>query len=290
MSDAQAAPTVRPSSGKYTARGADARCRELAILAEIHALPADSPRRGALVQELIRVGEYHNQAKSLAYRWRSPYIDREDLVQAAMAGLCDAIDRYDPAKLRDPSSVGAKGRRGTGWTGYAWQWMRLRVSEAARAQGGIVAPKSSEIEAAGLVAKVLRKRPDATDEEIRQATGLSLARVAEARQGRRTQSWQAFGERLRRHRAALSQQVAEAQDQAQSCERQAAVRAALSRMSPATRKVVYAHLGDSAAELAQEDAEAQAAAMPRPDSARAMLRLALDNLRDELAPALYDRE
>mgnify|MGYP000022181621 FL=1 len=114
-------PRTKPS------RGAAARARELQLLGEIRTLQP-GPQRQALIVELIRVGCWRKQVEAIAWRWACRTIDREDLVQAGMVGVLTAIDRFDPAKLRD----------GAGWVNYCHLWAQAMVSRAVSRQSAIV--------------------------------------------------------------------------------------------------------------------------------------------------------
>ena len=259
---------------KYLSRGIDARQREIAILREVQDLgDRDPEHREALVTELIRVGEWENQAKAFAWRWRSGGIAKEDITHAAIEGLLEAVKRFDSGKLID----------GKGWISYAHLWMRLRVMELARKQGAIVAESAGEIQAELRVRRALTSRPDASDEDLRTSCNLSAEAVARARQGRRASYSPRFG--TRRHERALIADV-ESRDRTETIDRQVAVAAALAKMSPVARRLVMESMG--ADDLLAEDAEAQAVVPPKSKAARRfILEGALDSLRQELGEAMY---
>lgn len=125
------------------ARDSTARARELQILAELKGVKGR--RRELLILELVRVGEWMPQARALASRYRSQTCGADDLIQAALHGLLECVDRYDPAKLND----------GRGWVSWVYQRMWWRVSECARLQGAIVIEADSERRA---VRRGLRQR------------------------------------------------------------------------------------------------------------------------------------
>ena len=97
--------------------------REVAILQALRG-EQDPRKRQRLHGEMIRVGQWLPQIKALARRWRCDGIDQEDFEAAGMMGLLEAAQRYD----------GRAG--GEGWPTYATQWVRRRMQELARAQGG----------------------------------------------------------------------------------------------------------------------------------------------------------
>lgn len=102
---------------------------EVVILRELCAT-TDPRARQRLQGELLRVGEWLPQIKALARRWACEGIEAEEFEQAGLMGLLEAASRYD-------------GRAdGEGWPTYATTWIRRRMQELARAQGGPIVPET----------------------------------------------------------------------------------------------------------------------------------------------------
>lgn len=83
--------TSPPEGGRW---GPAQRERERALLAELHSLPADDPRRDALRDELVVM--HLPLVRHLARRYRDRGEQFEDLVQVGTVGLIKAVDRFDP--------------------------------------------------------------------------------------------------------------------------------------------------------------------------------------------------
>ena len=82
----------------------------------------DPQTRGRLKRILISVGNWDRQIRALARRWRCDGVELEEFQSAGLQGLMEAADRYDG--------------RPSGWPTYATTWIRRRVQELARLQGG----------------------------------------------------------------------------------------------------------------------------------------------------------
>lgn len=95
---------------------------EVVILRELRAT-TDPRARQRLQGDLLRVGEWLPQIKALARRWACEGIEPEEFAQAGLQGLLEAASRFD-------------GGDGEGWPTYATTWIRRRMQELARAQGG----------------------------------------------------------------------------------------------------------------------------------------------------------
>lgn len=121
----------------------DAELDVLRRLAVVRRLASASPRKQqALLQELVRVGEWMPQVKREARRWSSASLPMEDLVQAGLMGLLEAAQRFDPQR---PAGPPEDPRPGWGWVNYAYAWVRLRISEAGRQGESIVAVKAGAL-------------------------------------------------------------------------------------------------------------------------------------------------
>ena len=84
----------------------------------------DPQTRGRLKRILISVGSWDRQIRALARRWRCEGVELEEFQSAGLQGLLEAADRYDG--------------RPSGWPTYATTWIRRRVQELARIQGGSI--------------------------------------------------------------------------------------------------------------------------------------------------------
>jgi len=82
----------------------------------------DPQTRTRLKKLLIEVGSWTRQIRSLARRWRCEGVEPEEFQAAGLQGLLEAADRFDPSR--------------GGWATYATSWIRRRIQELARAQGG----------------------------------------------------------------------------------------------------------------------------------------------------------
>ena len=85
--------TSPPEGGRW---GPAQRERERALLTELHELPADSPRRTPLRDELVVM--HLPLVRHLARRYRDRGEQFEDLVQVGTVGLIKAVDRFDPER------------------------------------------------------------------------------------------------------------------------------------------------------------------------------------------------
>ena len=84
---------------------------------------ATDPRvRERLKTVLVQVGQWSKQIRALAIRWRCAGVEQGEFESAGMQGLLEAADRFDG--------------RPSGWPTYATLWIRRRIQELARAQGG----------------------------------------------------------------------------------------------------------------------------------------------------------
>ena len=84
----------------------------------------DPQTRTRLKKLLIEVGSWGRQIKALARRWRCDGVDQAEFESAGLQGLLEAADRFDG--------------RPSGWPTYATNWIRRRIQELARAQGGSI--------------------------------------------------------------------------------------------------------------------------------------------------------
>ena len=82
----------------------------------------DPQTRGRLKKLLIDAGSWGRQIRALARRWRCEGVDQDEFEAAGLQGLLEAADRFDPSR--------------GGWATYATTWIRRRVQELARLQGG----------------------------------------------------------------------------------------------------------------------------------------------------------
>lgn len=107
-------------------------------------------------------------ARAYAARWAGGAHAREDLEQAALLGLLEAIARWSPAKARG------------GWQKHAFLWMRHQVQQLVHRQGLVREPHQVHLDRKALE-RTLRREPELTDQELAARTGLSLRRVKLAR-------------------------------------------------------------------------------------------------------------
>ncbi len=84
----------------------------------------DPQTRSRLKMILISVGSWGRQIRALSRRWRCDGVDQEEFEGAGLQGLLEAADRYDG--------------RPSGWPTFATTWIRRRIQELARLQGGPV--------------------------------------------------------------------------------------------------------------------------------------------------------
>ncbi len=102
----------------YSAPRAQGEAELLTALVEA----TDPQVRGRLKALLVQVGQWSKQIRALAIRWRCAGVEQGEFESAGMQGLFEAADRFDG--------------RPSGWPTYATLWIRRRIQELARAQGG----------------------------------------------------------------------------------------------------------------------------------------------------------
>jgi RNA polymerase sigma factor (sigma-70 family) len=91
-----------------------------------------------------------------------------DLFQDGVVGLLEAADRYDPA-------------RGTRFSTYATYWVRMRVSRAIQRMQPLRLTSDEEARRRRIHAAIGRLGAGAGDDELAEATGLTVAAVQETR-------------------------------------------------------------------------------------------------------------
>lgn len=117
-----AAPRAR-APRKAQTRAAGRVEGELALLAQLGRETAPRARQ-RLLDALVAQGQWRPQIRALAARWARAGVEPSEYVQAGLQGLFEAAARYDG--------------RAVGWPSYATAWIRRRIAELARAQGGPV--------------------------------------------------------------------------------------------------------------------------------------------------------
>ena len=116
--------------GRKRARTEAQLAAELELLGQIKAesVPA---KRQRLIGELLTVGQWVAQIRGVVAQFGCARAE-EDLAQAGLQGLLEAVSRYDAGLAL--SELG----HGEGWVSYAYSWIRRRIGEQAARSGAIV--------------------------------------------------------------------------------------------------------------------------------------------------------
>ncbi len=146
------------------------------LLVELHALPADSPRRKVLRDRLVEL--HMPLVVYLAKRFSGRSEPMGDLIQVGAIGLLKAIDRFDPQRLLEfstyatPTILGEIKRhfRDTGWLIH----VPRRAQELQTTLNAARADLSQELGRAPTVAE-LAKRIDADEDAVVEALDAARA-------------------------------------------------------------------------------------------------------------------